>query len=339
MKKWLGRAALGIAALLLAALAAGMALEQLARARTPAQFPLAGRLVDIGGRRMQIDCRGQGSPTIVFEAGVGLWGSLNWSTVQDGAAKIARACTYSRAGVMWSDPAPSGPRDADAIARDLHALLRNAGERAPFVLVAHSMGSPYAVTYTQRFGTDVAGLVLVDPSHPDQTERAEAVTHRPHSYLTASLKLMPFLTWTGLPRLLLSAPPQGAPQEMRDKAWYSPAPLSAAAAIRETEAIGLTFSEVKAAHDLGARPLYVLTATASYSKPTLRELQMSPQEGEQFQLVWKGMQDDVATWSSASQHRLVPQSHHNLQFEQPQLVIHAIASVVEAARSHQPPKP
>ena len=64
-----------------------------------------GRLIDIGGgRHMQIDCRGSGTPTVVFEAGLDTMGSLSWSAVQDPVAATTRACAYSRSGIMWSEP-------------------------------------------------------------------------------------------------------------------------------------------------------------------------------------------------------------------------------------------
>lgn len=338
MKKWLGRIGLGLAALVLLAVAAGAIAEQLARWRSARVFPLPGKLVDIGGRRIQIDCRGSGSPVVVFEAGGGLWGSLNWAKVQDGVARTTRACSYSRAGILWSDPA-TGPRNAATIAADLHATLKAAGEHAPFVLVGHSLGGIYTIAYTERFGGEVAGLVLVDPSHPDQTRRAEAITHRPFKYLPTAAALFPHLVWTGLPRLMLNNPPDGAPQDIRDKAWYAPAAFSVDEAVREAQEIEVSFAQVKAAHDLGARPLYVLTAMAPYSRAALAEMNLTPDEGRKFKLAWKTLQDEETSWSRQSQHLLVPDSGHLIIYDKPDVVVHAVASVVESVREKRPLQP
>ena len=116
-------------------------------------------------------------------------GSLGWSGVQNKVAKTTRACTYSRVGIMWSDPA-DGPRNDKAIAYDLHVVLQKAGENPPFVLVGHSLGGLYTVIYTKYFGADVAGLVLVDPAHPDQVRRTEAITHRDFSALSPPEKIL-----------------------------------------------------------------------------------------------------------------------------------------------------
>jgi len=79
---------------------------------------------------------------------------------------------------MWSDSTDS-PQSGDAIAEDLHAALTAAGEAPPYVLVGHSLGWPYAMTYTKKYEDQVAGLVFVDPSHPDQVQRMNAVLKRP----------------------------------------------------------------------------------------------------------------------------------------------------------------
>jgi hypothetical protein len=96
--------------------------EQLDRRRAMRDFPAPGRMIDIGGRRIQMDCRGVGAPTVVFESGLGFFGSLSWTRVQDEVAKFTRACAYSRAGILWSDDR-DGPHNGEGVARDLHAAL------------------------------------------------------------------------------------------------------------------------------------------------------------------------------------------------------------------------
>src|SRR5215471_8350339 len=103
MLKWIARVAVGLVGLLLLAVAGGAVYEQIARANAAKEFPPQGRLVDIGGRRIQLDCRGSGSPVVVFESGLDMLGSLSWAAVHDDIAKTTRACAYSRAGLMWSD--------------------------------------------------------------------------------------------------------------------------------------------------------------------------------------------------------------------------------------------
>lgn len=82
-----------------------------------------------------------------------------------------RACWYDRAGVGWSDP-PVTPRTSASVANDLHELLQRASVPPPFVLVGASIGGEYARVYAGRYPSEIAGLVLVDSSHPDQQEPA-----------------------------------------------------------------------------------------------------------------------------------------------------------------------
>ena len=111
MKRWTRRVALALAGLTVIALGTGASYEATVRHRATRAYPVRGRLVDIGGRRLQLDCRGAGSPTVVLESGLDHLGSLAWATVHDSIARTTRVCAYSRAGILWSDAAP-GPFDA-----------------------------------------------------------------------------------------------------------------------------------------------------------------------------------------------------------------------------------
>ena len=119
------------------------------------------RLVDIGGRRLNIICTGQGSPTVILEAGL-LADSATWRLVQPAISRRTRVCSYDRAGLGFSDPAGS-PRDASSVVRDLHALLQRARIAPPYVLVGWSSGGLYTRLYQYRFPDEVVGLVEVDP--------------------------------------------------------------------------------------------------------------------------------------------------------------------------------
>src|SRR3989338_7530568 len=109
---------MGILSPILLATAIGVAYDVSGKAQAARDFPPPGKLVDIGGRRMQLDCRGAGSPTVGFESGLDMGGSLSWSAVHGEVAKTTRACAYSRAGMMWSDP-HDAPQNGKSVAQDL----------------------------------------------------------------------------------------------------------------------------------------------------------------------------------------------------------------------------
>ncbi len=119
-----------------------------------------GRHVEIVDGELFLRCAGEGSPTVLLEAGAGL-DSRDWRAVQPGVADMTTVCSYDRMGLGRS----RGSLDAlaeDTVVTQLHALLTTAGLRPPFVLVGHSMGGLYIRAYEQSYPGDVVGMVLVD---------------------------------------------------------------------------------------------------------------------------------------------------------------------------------
>jgi pimeloyl-ACP methyl ester carboxylesterase len=310
----------------------GVTTEAIARGHASRQFPLQGRLVDVGGRRIQMDCRGSGAPTVVLESGLDVLGSLSWAAVHDSLAAVTRVCAYSRAGIMWSDPSPL-PFSAVSVAHDLHAALQAAGESMPVVLVAHSLGGPYALEFTRTFGDDVVGLVLVDASHPEQVERtrlATGVNIAPPSGLVSFGAVM---ARTGLVRVLAGeVGPPSAPAVVRATASaYTPQSVAALAA--ETRAVPATFAATRSACALGGRPLVVLTAMAPMPAYERAVMHLTDAQVDDLVAVKRSLQDDEATWSTRSRHDLVAGAGHYIQFEQPGAVIAAVRNVVSAVRA------
>lgn len=121
-----------------------------------------GRMVDIGGRKLQLNCTGGGSPTVILEAGLGD-SSLVWTLIQPKLAAMTRVCSHDRSGTAWSHEA--GPQHGlSHAADDLDHLLRISGERPPYLLVGHSWGGWLVTVYARRHLENVAGIVLVDSS-------------------------------------------------------------------------------------------------------------------------------------------------------------------------------
>lgn len=124
-----------------------------------------GELIDIGGRRLHIECRGSApGPTVVVEAGLSQFTAhSSVGPLADQVAPFARVCIYDRAGLGWSDPAPE-PRTHQDMVSDLHQLLKAKGLSGPYLLVGHSVGGLLVRLYAQQYPAEVAGVVLVDAS-------------------------------------------------------------------------------------------------------------------------------------------------------------------------------
>ena len=136
----------------------------------------AGGLVDVGGRRLYVECTGSGSPTVVLEAGLGL-SSASWSGVLPEIGRTTRVCAYDRAGLAASDAVP-GVRDASNDVRDLERLLARGPIAPPYVLVGHSYGGFLARLFARAHPEQVAGVVFVDAPGYDATRRQLAIWPR-----------------------------------------------------------------------------------------------------------------------------------------------------------------
>ena len=160
---------LGIDVVRVGGVEAWLAARQATVAPALPPYEASGRLIDVEGRAVYLDCRGAGSPTVILEAGFGS-GANGWGTVLDGVAAFTRVCAWDRPG-LWRSDARGHHSAADAAA-DLRAALRGAGEQGPFIVVAHSLGGVYARLFA--VGPDVASesdevlaFLMLDTYEPD----------------------------------------------------------------------------------------------------------------------------------------------------------------------------
>jgi pimeloyl-ACP methyl ester carboxylesterase len=130
----------------------------------PGRFAFAH--VDAGGHSLRMLITGHGGPAVVFEAGgTPSTGGVveDWERVQPAISRLTTAVSYDRAGCGRSAPGPK-PRDARAVARELHAALHHAGVPTPYILVGHSFGGPLNRVFAGMYPGEVCGLVLADPT-------------------------------------------------------------------------------------------------------------------------------------------------------------------------------
>jgi len=324
-----------LALTLAVALVTGVTVEQVARVHARRKWTVPGRLVDVGGgRRIQIDCRGSGSPTVVLESGLDNYGSLAWAAVHDSIAQTTRTCAYSRAGIMWSDPRRGG-FDSQGAARDLRAALAVNGEVAPWVMVGHSIGAAYIMTFTRLFGAEVGGLVSVDGSHPDQFARYREVTGKSLVPSATVPRIGAALAWTGLLRALPAAPTPASWPAVIDKVTPGFLPTSLGALASEANAIPATLSSAGESRVLGDRPLIVLTAGQPQPPAALKAMGITADQGRRVQAASRALHDEQATWSRHGRNDLVPDASHYIQFDRPDVVIGAVREVVAAVRSRR----
>ena len=256
--RWLRRALLWSLLALLVALVIGAIYQAIAtEIDQRAAFPAPGEMVDVGEHRLHLNCVGQGSPTVVLDAG---WGytSVEWSAwVQPEVAEHTRVCAYDRAGMGWSEPEP-GPPNATQTAEELHALLQEADEEGPYVLVGHSLAGLYSRIYAERYPEEVAGMVLVDSSHPDQFEGSGLAL----TINRAVGVLGPLIAWTGIPRVfnLYPSNPELPPlqREQSDSLYYTTP--HQVAVFEEMGTIPETMEKARGRGTIGEKPLMVVSS-------------------------------------------------------------------------------
>ena len=127
-------------------------------------YEAKGQRIDIGGRKVYLDCRGSGSPTVILDNGLGS-GADAWGFVLPKLADRTRVCAYDRPGIGRSDR-----RESHTIGQtidDLRTALAKAGERPPWILVGHSLGGVYARIFAGKARAEVVGIVMVDAYYPD----------------------------------------------------------------------------------------------------------------------------------------------------------------------------
>ena len=258
--------------------------------------------VKIGRRSLRCVCSGEDVVTVVVDVGMGISAehgltrshALGWAKVFRELERATRVCMYDRAGVGQSDPVHS-PRTSLDMVKDLHALLKNAAIPGPYVLVGHSIGGFNALLYAHEYPKEVAGLALVDSTHPDQQARFDALL-----------------------------PPQAAKEPSFVRALRSKEGLVGAEGfdmVRSAE-------QVRSIASLGNLPLVVVSR--SLNQPVTSE---TPAElAAAVEAAWAKLQTELLSLSTRSSHLIAEHAGHNIQLDDPQLVIGAILKVVHTLR-------
>jgi pimeloyl-ACP methyl ester carboxylesterase len=333
---------------LIAGLIAAIAGATVAQAQSPAPPPNTAldayakpqRPVTVAdGRRIHLYCQGRGAPTVIFTAGLGGW-AIAWAKVQPAVAKHTRTCAWDRAGFGHSDGSPQTQTLA-ATTDDLEQALAAARIKGPYVLVGHSAGAFETLRFADRHRGDVAGIVLVDPSVPDQSTRFATISADMAKAQASSMAMSITFqrrcakgledgtikpddgVWKACFRYGpdVSTMLAGALTE-RDR---QPGRFAAKASLAEQ--FGASAAAVAdPARNYGDQPLIVLTQGTGLGIPGATTEQTAA-----LNTGWIGWHDDYAKLSTRGVNLIVRGAGHNIQAEKPQAVIGAIVAVLDEA--------
>jgi|SRR5580658_7582882 pimeloyl-ACP methyl ester carboxylesterase len=302
----------------------------------------AQRVVEVEpGRRMNVYCTGHGSPTVIFESGLGD-STRVWALVQPSVAAVTRACSYDRAGFGFSDPSPKPSTGANAVA-DLRRLLSATQIKPPYVLVGHSLGGMYVKLYAETHLAEVAGLVLVDATEEDVYTRNEQVDPGRHAGRPALLakfescldaKPSDFVEGSDLYKMCVSGEPEPRFSEALNaiaiEQYKRRATMSAW--VSENENVySVSADEVRAARrSLGDIPMILLRR-----EPSPLQANEPQAQHDAFEKVKADVSAETAGLSTRGTVRIVKNTDHYIQLDQPDAVTAAILEVVRSARTKQ----
>ena len=297
--------------------AIGATYEAIEESRDPREPP-SGRLVDVSGYKMHLDCTGRGTPTVVLESGLSDDSEV-WFKVQPEISKLTRVCSYDRAGLGFSDLRPLQEPDSRNIAHNLHFILANAGENAHYVLVGHSIGGIHVRVYQNLYPADVVGMVLVDSGHPDQEHRLPPEINKIQAHLYLKWKLWGLAVPLGLPRLM------GACGRTVECRWRTVKAREA-----EVNAVDDSADEARHVGSLDSIPLVVVSRDPEKgAAPGL----VPPDVSRRFEDQWVQMQEELTRLSTNGSRMVATGATHYVQIDRPDMVIAAIQKVLAAAKS------
>ncbi len=324
----LRRIVLGLLACVLFLAVAGMIYENIFEARDRRFNPMAGTRFDVGGFKMHIDCTGEGSPTVILDSGLGET-YLSWLKVQPQVAKFTRVCSYDRAGLGYSESS-SQSRTSKVLATELHALLQAAGIAPPYVLVGHSVGGFNVRLYASLYRSDVAGIVLVDSSHPAQFDRLPPGIKDMQADWTRKAEFTEYTMPFGIPRLIGQC--DDDPVERAAACNWR----TAAEAVAELKSFPESASQTAATGSLGDIPLLVIS-----HDPNKRLGSFPAGMAKPANAAWEKMQEELIHLSTRGTQVIATGSSHDIQWDRPDIVISGIRNVmqqVRLAQSAAPPK-
>jgi pimeloyl-ACP methyl ester carboxylesterase len=321
---WLQRVARALLAIAILLAAAGFFYENIAESRDRRFNPMPGQMVkvslpDRSSLTMHIDCIGEGAPVVILDAGLGD-SFISWRKVQPQIAGFTRVCSYDRAGIGYSSPS-SGPRTSQEIADELHGLLHSAGVPPPYVLVGHSMGGYDVRVFANSYRGEVAGVVLVDASHPDQKKRFPRELGDMEGSWMREAEFLEYTTPFGIPRLL-GLCDDNAVERAVECNFHTERER-----VAEMKAFPASGAEAAASGTLGDLPLAVLS-----HDPEKPSAELPADLAQQTNQAWEKMQEELAHLSTRGTQTIAKNSAHYIQIDRPEVVVEAVRNVVTQAR-------
>jgi pimeloyl-ACP methyl ester carboxylesterase len=213
------------------------------------------------------------------------------------------------------------------MAEELHALLQAAGITPPFVLVGHSLGGFNVRLYASLYPGEVAGMVLVDASHPDQENRFPPELKNMEGSWLREAEFLEYTMPIGIPRLLGLCD-----EDIMERAAECNL-HSAREGVAEMKAVSESAAQTAAAGSLGDIPLIVIS-----HDPDKPSSELPADLARPTNQAWEKMQEEMAHLSTRGTQTIAKNSSHYIQLDRPDAVIEAVRKVVDRTHAAVPAK-
>ncbi len=269
-----------------------------------------GKVINVGDGNLHIYGKGKGTPTIIFTCGNGLGFSLgNYYTIFSKLAETNRVVVYDRFGYGWSS-STSNARTIEQINKELYQLLKKSNEKAPFLLVGHSLGAIEVVGFAKRYPELVAGVVTLDGTSPSFYRNKKELSIQ--NIMASSITR--FLSFTGLLRILINLKSLNTTSKLLPEEIDKTTKMIAYNRIYSNEAIEEVQNLIKNGEEEGTlndTPLLVLTADKLVMKQKQKKLYQD----------FENSQNDLLKLSSNSRQIIINDADHLFLIKKPNVVI------------------
>lgn len=285
------------------------------------RHPPLGTLVDVGGNKLHVFTSGNGSPTVICDAGLG-GTSLGWTFVQSELSKFTRVCSYDRAGYAWSEVSPSKRTSAN-IVEELHTLLQKANIPSPYILVGHSFGGCNMLLFAHQYPEETLAVVLVDSVQEEMLKQLPAPRNQgmldrilEHPRVQWVLSVIGYKRLKG-PSAEINSMFKPLPENIRlayiaqmNKTGYTTAVSS------EMACLEMSLAQLAAATiHLQDKPLIVITAGKN--------------SDSEEAAIWHRLQKHLLLKSNQSKQIFSDESDHMINHHQPKIIVNAILEIIK----------
>lgn len=279
-----------------------------------------GQMIEVEGHEMHIYSKGEGNPTVVMTVGLGSPSAVvDYYRVLEGVSQYTRAVVYERPGYGWSKISNS-PRTIEQISKELYLLLKKSGEKPPYILVGHSIGSLEVLHFAQKHPSLVSGVVLLDGGSPEYYSNVKFST-----VFKAVIHAIRLVTRFGIIRILGNIATilgintmKYFSKDMRNRAkatfysnWFNDNSL------QELKLVNQNATIVESYGPIGDIPLVIMSSEKSIEKV----------KG------WKKTQESLLKWSGNSRMELIQHASHGMHFNNPEVIVEEIIRAINRNNS------